>query len=123
MGYIFTPIPGHTACGKALPKSIPILGRRQSDQKVRLFFNIWPFATLKSAQQCHKFAKVGLAFPQIRKPVKILAKTCKILSKCRILVKLVGGCMGGGQCARLTICTLIFFTRIYYVIRLFSKRS
>ena len=39
----------------------------QCDQKVRLFFDIWPFVTMKISQKCHKLAKVGSAFCQMRK--------------------------------------------------------
>ena len=44
---------------------------------VRLFFYIWPFATMKiSPIMSHKFAKVGSAFCQIRNK---LSKNCQIL--------------------------------------------
>ena len=37
----------------------------QCDQKVRLFFDIWPFVTMKISQKCHKLAKVGQVLRQV----------------------------------------------------------
>ena len=53
-----------------------IISSEQCDQMVRLFLNIWPFATMKTRQRCYKFAKVGSAFCQIRNE---LSKVCQRL--------------------------------------------
>ena len=55
-----------------LPSDVEQVGPcDQCDQMVRLFFNIWPFVTMKISPKCHKFAKAGSGFSQIRnKPSK-----------------------------------------------------
>ena len=37
----------------------------QCVQMARLFFNIWPFASMKTCSMAQKFPKVGPNFPQI----------------------------------------------------------
>ena len=72
----------------------------QRDQMVRLFFNIWPFATLKISPKCHKFAEVGSVFCQIGNK---LSKICQ---------RLVNFCQSGKISPNLI--TLIYFNGYCY---------
>ena len=43
----------------------------QCDQIAWLFFNFWPFTSIKTCPAALKIAKVGPKFSQIEKPLKI----------------------------------------------------
>ena len=63
------------------------LGQNQCDQMVRLFFNMWPFATLKIIPMMAQiFLRRLVIFPNQKLTVKNLPNTFKLLSKWRNFV-------------------------------------
>ena len=61
----------------------------QCDQLARLFFNIWPFTTIKICNKnVSKFTKAGSKFSQIQnRPYNELPKSFKISPKSQNFVK------------------------------------
>ena len=63
-------------------------GGKQCDQMVRLFFNIWPFATMKISPIMSQICQSKLSIlPNKKVTFKNLPKTCKLLPKWRNFAK------------------------------------
>ena len=62
----------------------------QWDQMVRLFFNVWPFATLKISPIMSQICQSRLSIlPNKKLIVKNLPKICKLLQKCQIFCQIL----------------------------------
>ena len=65
-------------------------GRKQCDQMARLFFNIWPFTTMKFCPKAYKKSKSGFTtLPNIKYTFQMLPKISKFLLNWRNFAKSV----------------------------------
>ena len=63
-------------------------GRKQCDQMARLFFNIWPFTTMKFCPKAYKKSKSGFTtLPNIKYTFQMLPKISKFLLNWRNFAK------------------------------------
>ena len=86
----------------------PRLGIGQCYQMVRLFFNIWPFATMYISPKTSHICKSRLSIlPKKKLAVKNSPKTCKLLPKCRNFPKSGHTGLSASKC-------LIFFIIAFF---------